>query len=279
MYRNPSTRIVVDELKSLVRRDYVDIPEGQMHYRQAGSGDRTVLLLHMIMSSGDEYTRMMVLLKDKYRLFAPDHLGQGESVVPPRQYDIPDYARSMISFMDALGIKKAVVLGHHGSAQIAAEMAAFHPDRVEALILSGIPCPDNPEVELAKSKLPEMQPIEIKWDGSHLWEYWERANRFGESVQVCNERALDYFKGGPKGEEMHHASFRYAVHIKETLGQVKCPTLLICGRKDWLSPGSFVAQKILGCELVFIEPGSVVMNREMPERVVAAFLPFLQSLK
>jgi pimeloyl-ACP methyl ester carboxylesterase len=124
-----------------------------------------------------------------------------------------------------------------------------------------------------------MQPIKIKWDGSHLMEYWERANRFGESVQVCNERALDYFKAGPKGEEMHHASFRYAVHVRDRLRQVKCPTLLICGRKDWLSPGSTVAQQLLpGSELIFIEGGSVIMNREMPKEVVAAILPFLESL-
>ena len=279
MNRGPVTHIVVDDLKGLVRRGYADIPEGQMHYRYAGSGNKTLLLLHMIMSSSDEFTRMMLLLKDKYRVLAPDHLGQGESVLPPRQYEIPDYARSIINFMDALNVKKTSIFGHHGSAQIAIEIALTCPDRVEGLILSSIPCPEDPNVELAKSSLPEMQPIKIKWDGSHLMEYWERANRFGESVQVCNERALDYFKAGPKGEEMHHASFRYAVNVRDRLRQVKCPTLLICGRKDWLSPGSTVAQQLLpGSELIFIEGGSVIMNREMPKEVVAAILPFLESL-
>jgi len=272
------THIVVDELKGMVRRAYTDIREGQMHYRYQGNGKKTVLLLHMAMSSSDEFTRMIPLLSEKYRVLAPDHLGLGESDLPPRQYEIPDYARSIISFMDSLNVTKANILGHHGSAQIAVEIAITCPERVESLVLSAIPCPKDPQEELAKLNLPEMQGIEVKWDGSHLMEYWERANRFGESVQVCNERALDYFKAGPRGEEMHHASFRYALHVRDRLRLIKCPTLLICGSKDWLRPGSEVAQEALPkSKLVFIEGGSVIMTREMPRQVVAAILPFLES--
>jgi pimeloyl-ACP methyl ester carboxylesterase len=279
MSKGPVTHIVVDELKGMVRRGYADIPEGQMHYRYQGSGGKTLLLLHMVMSSSDEYTRMIPLLSGKFRVLAPDHLGQGMSDLPPRQYEIADYARAIISFMDSLNIKKANISGQHGGAHIAVEIAATRPERVESLILSAIPCPKDPQVELAKLSLPEMQGIEVKWDGSHLIEYWERANRFGESVQVCNERALDYFMGGPRGEEMHWASFRYAVQVHDRLKQIKCPTLLICGSKDWLRPGSEVAQQLLpGSKLILIEGGATIMNREMPKEVVAAILPFLESL-
>jgi pimeloyl-ACP methyl ester carboxylesterase len=279
MNRGPVTHIIVDELKGMVRRAYTDIPEGQMHYRYQGKGERTLLLLHMVMSSSDEFTRMIPLLSEKFRVLAPDHLGQGESDLPPRQYEIPDYARTIISFMDSLNVKKASILGQHGGAHIAVEIAATCPERVDSLILSAIPCPKDPKEELVKLTLPEMQAIEVKWDGSHLMEYWERANRFGESVQVCNERALDYFKAGPRGEEMHWASFKYAVHVQDRLRLIKCPTLLICGNKDWLRPGSEVAQEAFpNSKLVLIKGGSTIMNREMPKQVVAAILPFLESL-
>ena len=197
--------------------------------------------------------------------------------MPPHEYELPDYARSIISFMDSLKVEKASILGHHAGAMIAVEIAVTHPERVDSLILSAIFCPKEPSGGQDMRELPEMQAEEIKWDGSHLMEYWERANRFGESVQVCNERALDYFKAGYRGEEMHWAAFKY--HVLPKLSLIKCPTLLLCGSKDWLLPGSEIAREAIpGSKLVIIEGGSTVMNREMPKEVVAAILPFLESL-
>ena len=266
----------MDELKGKIRRAYTDIQEGQMHYRFQGESSKTVLLLHMVGSSSDEFTRIIPLLSENYRVIAPDHLGFGASDMPPREYEIPDYARSILGFMDSLDIEKASILGHHAAAQIAVEIAVTCPDRVESLILSGIPCSRDPAERLAKLSAPYMQRVEVKRDGSHLMEYWARANRFGESVQVCNERALDYFKAGPRGEEMHWAAAKY--HALPKLSSIACPTLLLCGSEDWMLPGSEIAKEVIpGNKFVIIEGGTVIMNREIPERVAAAIFPFLKS--
>ena len=248
-----------------------------MHYRFQGSG-RTVLLLHMACSSSDEFTRMIPFLSKNYRVIAPDHLGFGESDMPPREYQTADYARSILSFMDSLNIEKASILGHHAAAQIAVEIAVTCPDRVESLMLSGIPCSRDPAERLAKLNEPYMQRVEVMQDGSHLMEYWARANRFGESVQVCNERALDYFKAGPRGEEMHWSAAKY--HALPKFSSITCPTLLLCGSEDWMLPGSEIAKEVIPRnEFVIIEGGTVIMYREIPGKVAAAILPFLESLR
>ncbi len=276
MVKRPDTRIKVDELKGTVKRAYTDVPEGQVHYRFQGSG-KVLLLLHMACSSSDEFTRMIPLLSKNYRVIAPDHLGYGESDMPPRAYEIPDYAQSILSFMDSLNIEKVSILGQHAGALMAVEIAVNHPERVDSLILVGLPCTRDPKERLTISDLPEMQRVEVTWDGSHLMEYWERANRFGESVQVCNERALDYFKAGPRGEEMHWASARY--HVLPKLPLLNCPTLLTCGSKDWLLPGSKIAKEAIpGSKLTIIEGGTVQMSREIPKEVTAVVLTFLGSL-
>lgn len=272
----PFTQIQVDDLKGKAKRAYTGVPEGQMHYRFQGSG-KTVLLLHMAGSSSDEFSRMIPLLPQKYKVLAPDLLGFGESDMPPREYEIPDYAQSILSFMDSLDIEQATILGHHAAASIAVEIAVTCPNRVESLILSAMPCSRDPAERLARLGTRYMQRVEVTWDGTHVMEYWARANRFGESVQVCNERALDYFKAGPRGEEMHWAGAKY--HILPKLSSITCPTLLLCGSKDWMLPGSEVAKEEMpDSKLVVIDGGTVLMNREIPKEVVAAVLPFLESL-
>lgn len=271
----PFTQIAIDDLKLKSRRAYTDIAEGQMHYRVHGEG-RALLLLHMAGSSSDEFSRLMPLLSGCCKAYAPDLLGFGESDMPPAAYEIPDHARTVISFMDSLGIRKASILGHHAAASIAVEIAVSSPERVEALILSAMPCTRDPAERLARINSRYMRRVEVSWDGSHLMEYWARANRFGESVQVCNERALDYFKAGPRGEELHWAGARY--HVLPKLSSLRCPTLLLCGSKDWMLPGSHVAkQELPDSELVIIEGATVIMNREVPKEVAAAVLPFLQT--
>jgi len=58
-----------------MKRAYTDIPEGQIHYRIEGSGE-PILLLHMAVSSSDEFSRTMHFLSKKYRAIAIDFLEQ-----------------------------------------------------------------------------------------------------------------------------------------------------------------------------------------------------------
>src|SRR5271157_2385266 len=95
-----------------MKRAYADIPEGQIHYRIEGSGE-PILLLHAGVTSSDEYKRVMPFLSKTYCTIAPDFLGNGDSDPAPYPYQILDHARTMISFMDSLCIKKAIVVGHH----------------------------------------------------------------------------------------------------------------------------------------------------------------------
>ena len=59
-----------------MKKAYVDIPEGQIHYRIEGSGE-PVLLLHAAVTSSDEYTRVIPFLAKTYCAIAMDFLGNG----------------------------------------------------------------------------------------------------------------------------------------------------------------------------------------------------------
>jgi pimeloyl-ACP methyl ester carboxylesterase len=254
-----------------MKRGYVDIPEGQIHYRTEGAG-LPLLLLHQSVFSSDEYSRVIPLLSKDFWVIAMDTLGYGESDKPPRVYQISDYARSVVSFLDSIGIGKTSVVGHHTGASIAVELAVTYPEQVEKLVLSG--CPVNRGEPIPGF----MQPIQIKEDGSHLIAVWERAKSFGPRapVQIINEMALEYLKAGPRGEEAHQASFRYDVLPKLPL--IKCPTLVLSGRKDlFVSEVENIRKLIPRSKSLIIEgPGTgPAIIRRRPEAFAESLLSFL----
>ena len=99
-YESESVGVTNQESGSIIKRGYVEIPEGQMHYRTIGNGP-VVMLLHQVVRSSDEYRRVMPVLAEKYKVIAVDVLGFGESVKPARPYTIPDHGKSLISFFKA----------------------------------------------------------------------------------------------------------------------------------------------------------------------------------
>lgn len=123
-----------------VRRGYVDTPEGQLHYRERPGDGPPVLLLHQTASSSVMWERTMRAYPPGRRLLAPDTPGFGLSD-PPAGCP-PDgltyYARRLTGFLDALDVERVPVVGHHSGAMIAAELAAAHPERVEALLAFGL---------------------------------------------------------------------------------------------------------------------------------------------
>ena len=129
-----------------MRRAFADTPGGQIHYRTAGSG-RPVLLLHQTPRSSDEYRDVIPLLARDFRAIAMDTIGYGDSYRPAWTCGIEDYAAGARDLLDALGVARAAVVGHHTGAVIAMELAAAWPERVERLVLSASPYIDAAERE------------------------------------------------------------------------------------------------------------------------------------
>jgi pimeloyl-ACP methyl ester carboxylesterase len=158
-----------------MKRGYADTPEGQIHYTTAGEG-RPLLLLHQTGSSR-QYSTLMPLLAKRYRTFAPDNLGSGNSDPLPPGVQIADLARSTVHFMDALGLDTAHVFGFHTGNKIGTEMAAAWPSRVGRLILCGQTHSIMADHEALNAALrtvvaPSLRTFEPDPAGSHLLRQW-----------------------------------------------------------------------------------------------------------
>lgn len=117
-------------------RDYVDSPEGQIHYWSEGAGE-TVVLFHQSPTASAEYAGVVPILAEHYRVVAWDMPGRGNTYDPDREYCIEDFAQAMAVLLDALEITRTSLVGHHDGAMMAVELAAMDPGRVDKIVLNG----------------------------------------------------------------------------------------------------------------------------------------------
>ena len=133
---------------------YVSVPEGRIHYVRQGNGD-PVVLLHPTEISLWAWHAVLEPLGRQFLCYALDILGHAESDQPKENFSIPDHARAVHNFMEAVGIQRAHVIGNSLGAILAVELAARYPDSVNRLVLMGCPAWDP---RGAPQRLPQVAP-------------------------------------------------------------------------------------------------------------------------
>jgi pimeloyl-ACP methyl ester carboxylesterase len=257
-----------------MKRAFTDIPEGQMHYRIEGEGE-PILLLHMAVASSDEFSRVIHFLSMQYCAIALDFLCAGDSDPSPSEYTVLDHARTVVSFMDSLNIRQANIAGHLLGGHVAAEVAINWPERVNKLIMAGPGSFEETETNTHNKPPDFITRVEIKADGAHLMEWWRRAGLWGNySLEILEERLLEYVKAGPRGEESHWAGTAY--NIMPRLPLIPCPTLVLDATYYLFhDQANHVKKLIPNSELITIQNGPMYLDRAMPKEFAEAILSFL----
>ena len=119
--------------------DYVTVPEGRIHFVKKGSG-YPVILLHPLGTATWVWEGAMEILSQHYTCYAFDALGHGLSDNPGREnYSVPDYARAMDHAMQVLNLHRVHVIGNSFGAIQTVQIAASYPDRVDKMVVVGLP--------------------------------------------------------------------------------------------------------------------------------------------
>jgi len=100
-------------------------------------GDILCLFLHGIGGSRANWDRQLTALAPITRVAALDLRGYGDSALGPAQSTIDDYCADILQVMAAFGAKKLILCGLSYGAWIATSFASRHPDKLQALVLSG----------------------------------------------------------------------------------------------------------------------------------------------
>jgi pimeloyl-ACP methyl ester carboxylesterase len=262
-----------------VERRFVEVAAGEIHCAIAGSGS-PVLLLHQTPRSWDEYRDVLPLLGERFLAVAMDTIGFGDSSKPPLEEDsIERWAEVAASLLDALGIERTAVVGHHTGAVIAVELAAAFADRIEAAVLSSAPLVDA-GYRAAHSGRAVVDEVERRPDGSHLTELWQLRRPFYPEgdIDLLERFVADALEAGPRAAEGHRVVARY--EMERRLPLVHCPVLLVAATDD---PHAYGFVKPLHAALptsrvAEIVGGTVPLPDQLPHEFALIVADFLSTI-
>jgi len=259
-----------------VRRGFLAVPGGTIHYAEAGAG-APFLLLHQTPRSWDEYRDVLPLLGHAVRAIAMDTLGFGDSVNETGEDSIERYAEAAGDFLDALGVERASIVGHHTGGVIALELAARRPELVERLALSSTPWVDD-AFRQERAAGPGVDRVPTSEDGEHLVGLWRFRQAFYPPgrIDLLERFVVDALRAGPRREEGHRAVYRY--RMGERIGLVRAPVLLIRASDDRFAYEHVtrLAGRLPGSRIVDIEGGMVPLPDGLPDRFAEAVLQSLE---
>ena len=97
-----------------------------------------MVLVHGVGLRSDVWSPQIAAFSTSHRVIVYDTLGHGGSDLPPKLASLGVYVAQLEGLLDALGVARAVVIGHSMGAIIATAFAIANPARVAAL---GALCP------------------------------------------------------------------------------------------------------------------------------------------
>lgn len=254
-----------------------------MSYDEMGEGNIPVIFLHGFPFDKSMWGEQLEFLKSSYRVIAVDIRGFGKSTDEESDFSIDMFAEDLIAMMDELYIKKAVVCGLSMGGFIALNAHERFPERFEALILCDTQCiADTAGVK--ENRLNTILDIEA-----------EGVNKFNESFikSVFHPKSLTNKKGLVKNlSKVVYANSPQIIsqgllalagrtETCSTLGSIKVPTLIICGREDAVTPlteSEKMHKSIKGSILQVIEDAGHVSNLEQPQEFNQHLSDFLSTL-
>jgi 2-(acetamidomethylene)succinate hydrolase len=124
--------------RSYATRD-VTLPAGQRlrYYEWAGSGVNLVLL-HGSSSYGLQWEWVVDHLSDRFRVFALDQRGHGDSDRPDGEYSAEEYAEDVHQFVQTLGLGRIVIGGNSLGGRVAQVFAAEYPNQCTAAMVMAL---------------------------------------------------------------------------------------------------------------------------------------------
>jgi len=265
----------------LPRRAYADGPFGQVHYSVLGQGPALLMFHQAPMTSAQFDGVYGPLSAHGLQVIGVDMPGFGMSDPTDFVPRIEDYARVTPAVLDALGLQKAVMLGHHTGALVATEAVLQFPDRATALVLAG----PLPLTEAERSNFLDTITVREKAfaalpGGEHLAEMFKTRERMAAG-SVSLDRLSDYVIQALSGRGAywhgHHAAFQYRQEL--SLARVTHPAFILANTGDMIYEHAQRA-RTLRPDFAYaeLEGGGVDIVDQQPEAWSALVADFVHAL-
>nr|WP_303650312.1 alpha/beta hydrolase [Halalkalicoccus sp. NIPERK01] len=264
-----------------------------MRYLRAGDGGPPVLLLHggLIDAAHLSWGGVIDPLAERCRVFAPDLLGYGDSDSPDVAYSTKRHVAVVESFMDAVGIDRASLVGLSVGGGVALGLALRSPERVDRLVAVasyglGRELP-NGRLTYALSRLPALNRLSIaalrrsrRLTKASLGGIVSDPNALPSEVVDEVYRLVQQPNAGRayrswRRHEVGSSGFR--TDYRTRLGEVDAPTWFVHGREDEVFPPrwSYRAAERMDAECWLVSDAGHWVPRERPDEFAERLIDFL----
>ena len=245
-----------------------------------------VVLVHGFPLSKAMWESQVQALSSGSRVIAIDLRGHGESQVVEGPGSMDAFADDINGLLGHLGIDQAVIAGFSMGGYVAFAFYRKYPGKVKALVLADTrPQADTLEAaegrrNTAKTVLESPEATTGVVDGM-LPRLFTQATLDGNKALVERAKAIMASTASQAvAADLHAMADR--PDSQPTLGQVACPTLVLVGDQDALTPvadSELMQQRVSGAKLVKIPGAAHLSPMEQPEAFNGALREFLASLK
>jgi pimeloyl-ACP methyl ester carboxylesterase len=232
---------------------------GTLFGARYGDGPPDVLALHGWARTHADFDVVLAGL-DAIALDLP---GFGASPPPPEAWGAAEYAAAVAPVFDEAFDRPAVVLGHSRGGCIAVELAAAHPDKVHALVLTGVPLLRRPSYGARRPSA-----------GYRMAKALHRAGL----VSAARMERLRYERSAPDwraAEGIMRDVFTRFVNesYADQMRAVQCPVELVWGDRDTAAPIALAEEAaglIAGAKLHRLAGVGHMTPLEVPDELRAA---------
>ncbi len=251
-------------------------------YTDQGKGT-AILFIHGYPLNKAMWEPQVKDLSTAFRVITVDLRGHGESSAPLWFCTMEMFADDIRALLDHLSIKKAVIAGFSMGGYVAFAFYRKFRDRVQGLVLADTrPQPDSPEGKQGRFKTAQT----AHKDGANVIAEAMLPKLLApktletrpDLVQKARQIMIGTPVTGIAADLMAMAERPDSVPL---LSEIQCPTLVIVGEQDGLTPpadAKLMAEKIKAAKLEIIPNAAHLSNLEQPEAFNKAVRKFLESL-
>jgi pimeloyl-ACP methyl ester carboxylesterase len=253
----------------------------ELHYRDAGNGNKDVLLLlHAFPLNSGMWLRQFAALEGSWRVVAPDYRGFGHSTPRGEASTMQVLAEDVRALLEHLRIERAAVAGLSMGGYLSLELYRQVPSMFRGLALCDTRAgADTEEGKAGREKFAQ-NALEkgLEWVADEMIPKLLRPEPDPAVVKEVRDLIR---RGTPAGVAAAQRGMAQRPDSTETLAKITCPTLVIVGDEDTLTPpveSEKMAKAVKGAKLVKVKKAGHLSNLEAPEAFNRALQEFLAAL-
>lgn len=259
---------------------FIETNGASFHYRLEGSSGPTVILLHEIGGALDSWDEIVPELSTRARVFRYDQRGFGLTEKVRAAYSQGD----LVDDLDALIRELGLVPPFHIVSLAASSMQALtfndrHPDQVGSLIFC------NPAPGVDPSRAGALESVAAQAEQGGIRSILAAMLDKSYPPSLSDRQTYDAYRGRYLANDpvgfAHAFRMMARTNMMTSLANVRCPTLVIAGRQDFIRAVSVtegIAAKIQGARFEIIDAGHF-MPTTSPQALLSLLLDFLPLSK